>query len=69
MHQLSALNLQHFKTPQNLMVMLQTGDEVLDYLLAEKKYSDAHLLIESGGDHSFQNFAQHCEKMYQFLSS
>ena len=51
------------------MVMLQTGDEVLDYLLAEKKYSDAHLLIESGGDHSFQNFAQHCEKMYQFLSS
>ena len=66
--QLQEFVLRDLKTPENLMVMLQTGDEVLDYLLAEKKYSKAHLLIESGGDHSFQNFARHCEKIHQFMS-
>lgn len=68
-HQLTLLNVEHLKNPQKLMVMLQTGDEVLDYRLAKIKYSDTNLIIESGGDHSFQNFEQHCENIVQFLNA
>lgn len=66
--QLDAITVGEITFSEQLMVLLQTGDEVLDYQLAEKKYARSHLLIENGGDHSFQNFAQHCEKIYQFLS-
>lgn len=67
--QLKTIYIDHINSPENLMVMLQKDDEVLDYRLAEKKYSESHLLIESGGNHSFQNFEQHCENIYIFLSS
>lgn len=66
-HQLDHITVHNLITPQNLMVMLQTDDKVLDYRLAKTKYSKTNLLIEPGGDHSFQNFSQHCEEMYQFL--
>ncbi|MCW8932592.1 MAG: esterase YqiA [Gammaproteobacteria bacterium] len=65
--QLKYLTLQQLKKPKNLLVLLQSGDEILDYRLAKKKYSEAHLNIESGGDHSFQNFELHFEKIYQFF--
>ncbi|MCU7968408.1 MAG: esterase YqiA, partial [gamma proteobacterium symbiont of Bathyaustriella thionipta] len=67
--QLEAIYIESISSPRNLMVLLQKEDEVLDYRLAEKKYSDCQLLIEEGGDHSFQNFEQHCEQIYQFLTS
>ncbi|WP_198262730.1 YqiA/YcfP family alpha/beta fold hydrolase [sulfur-oxidizing endosymbiont of Gigantopelta aegis] len=65
--QLDAISCDKLNQPDNLMVMLQTGDEVLDYRLAEKKYKQTHLMIEKGGDHSFQGFSRHCEAIYQFL--
>jgi predicted esterase YcpF (UPF0227 family) len=42
--------------PEKFWVLLQTGDEVLDYRLAQKKYHDCSVTIEEGGDHSFQGF-------------
>lgn len=65
--QLDEISIRGMSSPNNLMVLLQTGDEVLDYQLAEKKYAESQLIIEQGGDHSFQNFARHCEGIYQFL--
>jgi predicted esterase YcpF (UPF0227 family) len=67
--QLDAIDSKEITVPKNLMVMLQTGDEVLDYRLAANKYKGTHLLIEKGGDHSFQHFSQHCETIYQFLKA
>lgn len=66
--QLDRITVQHIINPQKILVMLQTDDEVLDYHLAEVKYLNAHLMIEKGGDHSFQNFEQHCDGIYQFLN-
>ncbi len=65
--QLRELSVAAISRPENFMVLLQTGDEVLDYHLAEKKYAATKLLIEQGGDHSFQDFDHHCEKIYSFL--
>lgn len=66
--QLDAIMTNNISSPEQLMVLLQSGDEVLDYRLAEKKYSQTQLIVEKGGDHSFQKFEQFCERIYQFLS-
>ncbi|MBU2869667.1 YqiA/YcfP family alpha/beta fold hydrolase [Colwellia sp. E2M01] len=47
------------KQKNNYLVMLQTGDEVLNYRQAEEKYQHCRLIVQAGGDHSFVNF-EHC---------
>ncbi len=42
--------------PSHYWVLLQTGDETLDYRLASTYYQGARITIEEGGDHSFQGF-------------
>ncbi len=63
------LNIETISRPKNYFVMLQTGDEVLDYQLAEKKYAGSKLLIEEGGDHSFVNFESKIPQAVEFLES
>jgi predicted esterase YcpF (UPF0227 family) len=50
-------------------VMLQTEDETLDYRLAKAYYAGANVLIEKGGDHSFQAYEQHLGQIFTFLRS
>ena len=52
-----------------LQVWLQTGDELLDYQLAEHYFAGCDCRIQEGGDHSFQHFEQYCPEMMQFLLS
>ena len=40
----------------NYLVMVQTGDEVLDYQQAVEKYKNCQLIIQEGGDHSFIDY-------------
>ena len=40
----------------NYLVMVQTGDEVLNYQQAVEKYQHCRLIVQEGGDHSFINF-------------
>lgn len=42
---------------ESLMVYLQDGDEVLDYLKGVKFYKGCHIDIQGGGDHGMTNFA------------
>jgi predicted esterase YcpF (UPF0227 family) len=50
-----------------LMVLLQTGDEVLDYKEAAQKYRDFDVTVEEGGNHRFENLADYLEKIESFL--
>lgn len=54
-------------TKKNYMVMLQTGDEVLDYQQAELEYAECKLIVEPGGDHSFTDFQQHLPNIMRFF--
>lgn len=54
---------------ENYWLLLQTGDETLDYRQAVEKYSASEQLIEEGGDHSFQNFERHIEAAIGFLQA
>ena len=54
--------------PERLMVMLQTGDETLDYREAERRFAHVHLMVEEGGDHRFSSFENHLSGMLTFLA-
>ncbi|WDE01779.1 esterase YqiA [Thalassomonas actiniarum] len=51
----------------NYLVMLQTGDEVLNYRQAAAKYQDCHLHIHNGGDHSFVGYQDTLPDIMQFF--
>ena len=55
--------------PQDLLVLLQTGDELLDYRQAAEKYRACRLVIESGGDHGFQQFERHLPAIHEFFTA
>jgi predicted esterase YcpF (UPF0227 family) len=61
------LDVEQIKKPENIWVLLQTGDEVLDYQQAEEKYAQCALTIEQGGDHSFQHYERHLPAIIDFL--
>ena len=66
--QLRALDPGEPAQPQRLMVMVQTGDETLDYRQAAERFRDTHLVIEQGGDHRFSTFETHLPQMLAFLA-
>jgi predicted esterase YcpF (UPF0227 family) len=48
---------------KNYWLLVQMGDETLDYRDAVKKYAHCKQTIEAGGDHSFQGFENHLENI------
>jgi len=55
------------KHPENLLLMVQTGDEALDFKEATAKYHSSRNIIEYGGDHGFQGFDRWFEYIMEFL--
>lgn len=54
-------------TKKHYMVMVQTGDEVLDYQQAVEKYQNCQLIVQQGGDHSFINYEAMLPAIMKFL--
>ncbi len=52
--------------PQRYLLLLETGDEVLDYRLAVEKYKGARQIVIEGGDHSLQSFPEHIPLILDF---
>jgi predicted esterase YcpF (UPF0227 family) len=46
-------------TPERYLLMVQTGDEVLDYRDAAARYRGARQVVIEGGDHGFGSFGEH----------
>lgn len=65
--QLRAYDVPELTRPARFLVLVQTGDEVLDYRQAVAKYVGANLVVEEGGDHGFQGYRQHLADTYRFL--
>jgi predicted esterase YcpF (UPF0227 family) len=53
-------------TPSRYLLIVETGDEVLDYRRAVERYAGAEQVVISGGDHSLQSFAQHLARILEF---
>ena len=48
------------------LLLVETGDEVLDYRDAVKKYEGARQIIIDGGDHSLKSFPEHIPLILDF---
>ncbi|MEI7680754.1 MAG: YqiA/YcfP family alpha/beta fold hydrolase [Betaproteobacteria bacterium] len=53
-------------TPARYLLMVETGDEVLDYRQAVARYAGAQQYVIEGGDHGFGDFADHLEVVFAF---
>ena len=52
--------------PQRYLLLVETGDEVLDYREAVKQYAGARQIVIAGGDHSLMSFPQHIPLILEF---
>ena len=53
-------------TPQRYLLLVETGDEVLDYRKAVERYAGAAQIVVQGGDHSLQSFPRHLPRILEF---
>lgn len=65
--ELHQLEVQPITRPERLKVLLQTGDETLDYRKAVSYYHGCPQVVEEGGDHRFQGFENHLPEAFKFL--
>lgn len=65
--ELRAFYVPAHRHPENLWLMVQCGDETLDFREATAKYSPCRSLIEYGGDHGFQGFERWLPAILHFL--
>ena len=54
--ELRALSVGRLARPERYLLLVQTGDEVLDYREAIAFYAGAWQFVEGGGDHAYQAF-------------
>ena len=56
-------------TPDRYLLLVETGDEVLDYRLAVDFYAGARQVVVEGGDHSLQSYPRHLPAILEFADS
>jgi predicted esterase YcpF (UPF0227 family) len=51
---------------ERYLLLVETGDEVLDWREAVRRYAGARMVIRQGGDHSLQSFPEHIDRILAF---
>jgi predicted esterase YcpF (UPF0227 family) len=52
--------------PERYFLLVQTGDEILDYRDAVARYAGAKQRVIAGGDHGFQHFENYLDEILAF---
>ena len=66
--QLRRLNVDTVMHPERLLLLLQTGDETLDYRHAAQLYRASPAWLESAGSHSFEGFIERLPQIFHHIS-
>ncbi len=53
-------------TPEHYLLLVTTGDEVLDYRMATAKYNGCEQIVVEGGDHGFSGFVDYLDRVLAF---
>ena len=61
-----AIEVKRISRPERYWLMVETGDEVLDYRHAVEKYAGARQTVLEGGDHSFTRWDDYLEQIIEF---
>ena len=64
--ELAAFDLPQLSHPENILLLVETGDEILDYRDAVAYYAHCRQIVVPGGDHGFQSFAQYIPTILAF---
>jgi predicted esterase YcpF (UPF0227 family) len=63
--QLRALEVPRI-TPERYLLLVETGDEVLDYRQAVSRYAGCEQRVLAGGDHSFTQFPELLPQLFEY---
>ncbi|MGB0239133.1 MAG: YqiA/YcfP family alpha/beta fold hydrolase [Cycloclasticus sp.] len=66
--ELKAMYVPVLKQPQNLLLLTQTGDEVLDFQQGVDYYQGSEQVVIEGGDHGFSDYENYLDTTFDFLS-
>ena len=69
MAQLERLYYPQLTYPERLLLMLQEGDETLDYREAVSYYSESSQIVQPGGHHGFENFESMLPTIFAFAEN
>ncbi|MCX7170894.1 MAG: esterase, partial [Proteobacteria bacterium] len=64
--QLRALEVAQLSRPERFWLLVESGDELLDYRLAVTKYAGARQTVLEGGDHSFTRWSDTLDDIIQY---
>jgi len=64
--ELQALEVDKITRPDRYFLLVQTGDEILDWREAVAFYGGAWQSVQGGGDHAFRDFAEEIPAILQF---
>ncbi len=64
--QLAALDIDALTHPENFWLLVETGDEVLDYRHAKAFYAGARQTLLDGGSHAFTQWEAYLEPLLAF---
>jgi predicted esterase YcpF (UPF0227 family) len=67
--EMAALEVPVITRPERYLLMVETGDEVLDYRSSVERYRGCRHVVVEGGDHSFASFAAHLEPVIAFCDA
>src|SRR5450755_134691 len=67
--ELEALNVIRVTEPQRYFLLVQSGDELLDWREAVTFYAGAWQSVQGGGDHAFQHFEKEIAPILRFCRS
>lgn len=68
LQQLKELQVLNIDTSK-ILLLLQTGDETLDYREAMEFLTASKIIVESGGSHQFENFENYFKMIEQFTNA
>jgi len=66
---LRTMEVTTLSTPQHFLLLVETGDEVLDYRQAVEKYKGCEQVVLEGGDHSFTQFDAYRDQIIAFAET
>ena len=64
--ELAALRVERPGRPENHLLLVETGDEVLDYREAVSYFAGSKQVVLEGGDHGFSRFAEYIPMILEF---
>ena len=66
---LDTLDVNPIQSPGNFLLLVQTGDEVLDYQLAVTRYAQSLQVVQEGGSHRYEGFAAMLPAILEFAET